>query len=262
MGTVDRADDTIAAFSSRGPSALDDAAKPDLVAPGVGIESLSDPDSAFYVSRSAYLLSGTVPTSYLPYLSLSGTSMSAPVVSGTVALMLQANPDLTPNEVKAILQYTAQQYAGYDRLTQGGGFLNAKGAVELARYLADPSGVAYPSTDGWSTQLIWGHRLVEGGQLSATANAWPANVVWGATNTPSGHRVTWGPGLTKTQNVVWGTQCGGSDCHYAWDLSVSGGAVSTDDGDTVVWGTDDGDTVVWGTSCIDPRCEPIVWNRP
>jgi serine protease AprX len=262
MGTVDRADDTIAAFSSRGPSALDDAAKPDLVAPGVGIESLSDPDSAFYVSRSPYLLSGTVPTSYLPYLSLSGTSMSAPVVSGTVALMLQANPDLTPNEVKAILQYTAQQYAGYDRLTQGGGFLNAKGAVELARYLADPSGVAYPSTDGWSTQLIWGHRLVEGGQLSATANAWPANVVWGATNTPSGHRVTWGPGLTKTQNVVWGTQCGGSDCHYAWDLSVSGGAVSTDDGDTVVWGTDDGDTVVWGTSCIDPRCEPIVWNRP
>jgi serine protease AprX len=262
MGTVDRADDTIAAFSSRGPSALDDAAKPDLVAPGVGIESLSDPDSAFYVSRSGDLLSGTVPTSYLPYLSLSGTSMSAPVVSGTVALMLQANPALTPNEVKAILQYTAQPYAGYDRLTQGGGFLNAKGAVELARFLADPSGVAYPSTDGWSMQIIWGQRLVEGGQLSDDATAWPTSVVWGASTTASGNHITWGPGFGKTQNVVWGTRCGGNDCHFTWNLLDSGGAVSADDGDTVVWGTSDGDTVVWGTSCTDPRCDPIVWNRP
>ena len=138
MGTVDRADDTMAAFSSRGPTAVDYAAKPDLVAPGVGIESLSDPDSAFYTTQSPYLLPGTVPTSYLPYLSLSGTSMAAPVVSGTVALMLQANPALTPNAVKAILQYTAQCPPGYDPLTQGAGFLNAKGAVELARFFAAP----------------------------------------------------------------------------------------------------------------------------
>ena len=43
MGTTDRSDDTIAGFSSRGPTAIDLVAKPDLVAPGVGIESLSDP---------------------------------------------------------------------------------------------------------------------------------------------------------------------------------------------------------------------------
>ena len=74
-----------------------------------------------------------------PYLSLSGTSMAAPVVSGTVAQMLQANPALTPNQVKAILQYTAEASLNYDPLTQGAGFLNAKGAVYLARYLASPS---------------------------------------------------------------------------------------------------------------------------
>src|SRR5207253_5464666 len=64
MGTADRDDDTMAAFSSRGPSAIDLNAKPDLVAPGVGIESLSDPDSAFYTTLSPYLLPGTVDRPY------------------------------------------------------------------------------------------------------------------------------------------------------------------------------------------------------
>ena len=63
MGTIDRSDDTMAAFSSRGPTAIDYAAKPDLVAPGVGIESLSDPGGLLYATRSAYLLGGTVPAS-------------------------------------------------------------------------------------------------------------------------------------------------------------------------------------------------------
>ena len=51
MGTIDRSDDTVALFSSRGPTAIDRAPKPDLVAPGVGTESLSAPDSYLYTSR-------------------------------------------------------------------------------------------------------------------------------------------------------------------------------------------------------------------
>src|SRR5205814_6241946 len=65
MGTIDRSDDTIAAFSSRGPTAIDHGAKPDLVAPGVGIESLSSPKSSMYNSMPAYLLSGTESTPQL-----------------------------------------------------------------------------------------------------------------------------------------------------------------------------------------------------
>ena len=172
MGTVDRGDDTIAAFSSRGPDAIDHTAKPDLVAPGVGIESLSNPASTMYSTMSPYLLPGTVATSCLPYLSLSGTSMATPVVAGTVALMLQANPALTPNAVKAILQFTSQRYGGYDALTQGAGFLNAKGAVNLAQYLTSPSTIAYPASTDWSARIIWGNHLFQGGRFTADANAW------------------------------------------------------------------------------------------
>ena len=88
--------------------------------------------------------------------------MAAPVVTGTVALMLQANPALTPNAVKAILQYTARVYAGYDPLTQGAGFLNAKGAVELARISAAPATPPYPDTVRVEPAVIWGNRAVQG----------------------------------------------------------------------------------------------------
>ena len=84
-------------------------AKPDLVAPGFGTIALADPLSTFYTTKSQFLLGGLLSPGYTPYLALSGTSMATPVVAGTVALMMQANPDLTPNLVKAILQFTAQE---------------------------------------------------------------------------------------------------------------------------------------------------------
>ncbi|HEU4937800.1 MAG TPA: S8 family peptidase [Vicinamibacterales bacterium] len=293
MGTVERNDDTIASFSSRGPSAIDNGAKPDLVAPGVGIESLSDFEGTLYSTYSKYLLPGTVATSYLPYLSLSGTSMAAPVVTATVALMLQANPSLTPNAVKAILQYTAERHGGYDPLTEGAGFLNALGAVQLAQYLASPSIGGYPDATSWSRTLIWGNQMVRGGRLTADANAWASGVTWGSSATPGGQSIEWGVvcgddacesnspwrlGDTVAVNVVWGPTCDGADCQMPWTGSVYG---TTDDGDTVVWGTTDDDTVVWGTTdddtvvwgtgdgedtvvwgtrCSDPDCEPVIWR--
>ena len=131
-GTLTRSDDVMAGYSSRGPSAIDYAAKPDIVATGTGIVSLSAPGSLMYTTtKNAFLLKGLLSGATRPYLSLSGTSMASPVVAGAVALMIKANPKLTPNLAKAILQYTAET-RGYDALTQGGGFLNIKGAVDLA----------------------------------------------------------------------------------------------------------------------------------
>src|SRR5690606_25687316 len=90
QGTRKRSDDIVGAFSSRGPTWIDFNVKPDLMAPGVGIESLAAPNSTLYHAYSDYLLAGTRRTPFKPYLSLSGTSMAAPVVAGTVALMLEA----------------------------------------------------------------------------------------------------------------------------------------------------------------------------
>ena len=64
-GTLPRSDDTLGRFSSRGPTWIDFAAKPDLVAPGVGTESLSDPNSTFYSTYADYLLDGTGSTPYM-----------------------------------------------------------------------------------------------------------------------------------------------------------------------------------------------------
>lgn len=135
-GTVNRADDTVAAFSSIGPTAIDGVAKPDLVAPGVGIESLADPDSTLFMSRPEARIWGTAQTLIEPYISLSGSSMAAPMVAGTAALILQANPALTPAAVKAILRSSAERHEDESELAQGAGFLNARAAVTLARTVA------------------------------------------------------------------------------------------------------------------------------
>ncbi len=251
-GTVSRWDDKMAGYSSRGPSAVDYEAKPDLVAPGTGMVSLSDPTSEFYQSKAAYLLYGTRLTAYKPYLSLSGTSMASPVVAGTVALMMQANPKLTPNLVKAILQYTAQRYS-YDALTQGAGFLNTHGAVTLARYFDRAiAGDRYPSSWQWSKQINWGSHRLRGGVIKPNGNAWDLDTVWGAAKTADAENIVWGTvcGL-DCENIVWGTI---DDVeNIVWGTFA--------DAENIVWGTIDAvENIVWGTTCGGGDCENIVWG--
>src|SRR5262252_798140 len=253
MGTLTRFDDTMAAFSSSGPSYIDFEAKPDLVAPGVGTVSLAVPGSTFYSLKSQYLLNGLRPLGSKPYLALSGTSMAAPVVSGSVVLMLQANPKLTPNLVKAILQYTAQQYPGYSPLRQGAGFLNTLGAVRLAQYYVNPRpGDRVPTQSVWSRQILWGSHRVIGGIMKPSGNAWSNTVVWGSAKTMAdvGDNIVWGSMALDGDNIVWGSADSGDN--IVWGTSSSG--------DTVVWGSDAGDNIVWGTDCGGADCDNTVWG--
>ena len=292
-GTTDRSDDAIAGFSSRGPTAIDFQAKPDIVAPGVGIESLAEPGSALFNTKPLMRLWGTVQTANEPYLSLSGTSMASPVVSGTIALMLQANPALTPNLVKAILQFTAESRDSYDPLTQGAGFLNTRGAVELARSLAAEGSLPAIATQSgrsssdqavWSGRVIWGNLRIRGGRLSAAANAWRRDVTWGSSQAPDGFPIVLGTAndgdgaaigwsaAGDSDNIVWGDECGGADCDPAAARATNRrawSAVRDGDGEPraalqsnrIAWGTDvleDSDLVVWGGSPTRARARMLM----
>jgi serine protease AprX len=260
-GTVSRYDDKMAPYSSRGPSAIDYVAKPDVVAPGTGVVSLSNPASEFYLTKAPYLLKGTRSLLARPYLSLSGTSMASPVVAGTVALMLQANPNLKPNLVKAILQYTAQT-RHYDALTQGAGFLNAEGAIQLSRYFKNArSGDRYPHSWLWSRQILWGNTRLKGGVLKPNGNAWTQNIVWGTVADDIGENIVWGTLCGgDCENIVWGTLDMGEN--IVWGTLVQGENIvwgTADLGENIVWGTAELENIVWGTAC-GGDCENIVWG--
>lgn len=126
----------ISAFSSKGPT-VDKRVKPDLVASGENVRSsisTQDPNqgSGYTIGVSEFEFNGRTYR-YFPY---SGTSMSGPMVAGTVALLLELNPNLSTEEIKYILQTSTKQdkfTTIYDRSepnnTWGSGKLDAKSAV-------------------------------------------------------------------------------------------------------------------------------------
>jgi len=124
MGTDTADDDTVTEFSNRG--SVERA--PDLVAPGRSVQSLRVPgsyiDEAYPTARVA-----TTDGSEPRYFRGSGTSQAAAFVSGAAALLLQQRPDLTPDEVKALLTSTADRIAGTDTLLQGAGVVDVDKAV-------------------------------------------------------------------------------------------------------------------------------------
>ena len=118
-------EDKLADFSSRGPVTTTWAIKPDLVAPGVAIDS-------------------TVPDGYL---SLHGTSMAAPHVAGASALIKQAHPNWTPEQIKASLMNTATTLLDEKGVKiapnqQGAGRINVKRAIE-AEVLIYPGSLTF-----------------------------------------------------------------------------------------------------------------------
>src|SRR5205085_8566646 len=76
---------------------------------------------------------GVSPVDGRKMMYMNGTSMATPVAAGAAALLLQANPNLTPNMIKMILMYTAQPLAGFNMFEQGAGEINIEGAIRLAK---------------------------------------------------------------------------------------------------------------------------------
>ena len=123
-GTQTVADDVLAPFSSYGVSETG-LAKPELVAPGTKIIGLLPENDKLTMSKNR-------PQNRVnsTYFRMSGTSVSAPIVSGAIALLLQDEPRLTPDQVKYRLMATANRtWPGYDRATCGSGYLDIYAAV-------------------------------------------------------------------------------------------------------------------------------------
>src|SRR5205823_14363790 len=116
--------------------------KPDLVAPGNKIISATGKDSAILAANPSLQVPGGSGDDAVRMMYLSGTSMATPIVSGTAALLLQANPKLTPNMIKMLLEYTAQPLQGFNVLEQGAGELNVEGAVRVAKQIRQDMGTS------------------------------------------------------------------------------------------------------------------------
>ena len=95
---------TLADFSSKGPI-IDGRHKPDVSAPGVGVTSSMN---SFTTESFTAIMTYSYANRPYRWAQLSGTSMSGPAVTGIVALMLEANPDLSPRQVREIITATAR----------------------------------------------------------------------------------------------------------------------------------------------------------
>lgn len=226
--TNTRVDDQIASYSSKGPTTIDHIVKPDLVAPGNRMVSLRAAGSTLDTLFPQYEVAPASGTS--KYYELSGTSMATPIVSGAVALMLQQNPTLTPDQVKARLMKTAWKGVGqftyshdwwgniynneYDIFTYGAGYLDIDAALSSTDLA---TGNALSPTVSFNSN---GNLVVSN---TADSNFSGSSVVWGATSVVWGNSVVWGSNAITSNSVVWGA------------TSVVWGATSMS-GYSVVWG--------------------------
>ena len=141
MGTRDTTDDVLASFSAFGTTD-DGFSKPDIVVPGRNIISpLASDDCNLIIDHPDHAVPGDDGTFYFR---MSGTSMASGVAAGAVALLLQDEPQLTPDQVKFRLMDTARPFSGG----------NAAGYMDLYQAVhADTTGSA--NTDLAASQLLW-----------------------------------------------------------------------------------------------------------
>ncbi|MDQ3131757.1 MAG: S8 family serine peptidase [Acidobacteriota bacterium] len=187
----------LAGFSSRGTFG-NGLQKTSLVAPGVNVVSLRSAASQTGVFGAAGSDSNRLTPGEIPfYTTASGTSFSAPQVAGAIALMLEANPNLRPAEIKDILQRSATPLPNYYNHEVGAGMLNTYAAVLEAAFPWRRTGLFRSVLDrnvvDFSTSVISSFSgTVNPNTISSTNVSIPANVVqtsvdisWGKLTSPN-----------------------------------------------------------------------------
>ena len=205
-------DDSVPAFSSAGPTTSDAWFKPDFIASGRSVVSLAAPGSTVYNQNPSALIG---KSNFIG----SGTSFSTAITSGAVALLLQADPGIAPNDVKARLSFGAQPAPVANPLVVGHGDLDVAAAAAMQDMTLSQNfaGVPTPSA-GQSIPLstIW-----------ALSSFNPANYT--------------GP---ATQSSAWDSSAWDSS---AWDSS----AWDSSAWDSSAWDSSAWDSSAWDSSAWD-----------
>lgn len=252
-GTSDRSDDTVAPYSSRGPTRFDFAVKPDVVAPGTRIVSLESANSYIAKSFPSWHVAGAGTNAYLR---LSGTSMATGVVSGGAALLLNAEPGLSPAQVKLLLQSGARFIPSAGLIGGGTGSIDLAQTLKLAdqgllsslltsvtNLLGLSSGASFFDR-GTLIDRVYDRTGVR--LLGLLDLGW---LLGGANDAETGVLSLLGQsnrlGYTPSNYLVWGSVAGWSSSYYL----VWGSTVQDPSGQYLVWGSmDSGDYLVWGSN--------------
>jgi serine protease AprX len=253
--TVDRSDDRVAAYSSKGPSRYDLAVKPDIVAPGTRLVSLEARGSYLAVTYPWWHIAGSGTNAYFR---LTGTSMATAVVSGGAALLLDANPYMTPSQVKIALQTGATFMPREGLVAAGAGSVSFPTSVKISNstlltslvntvtsVLGMSSGASFHDTGTLINRIYdrTGVRLLGLLDLSWLLSD-PNGGEWGVLNLVGSDNPI---GQVPANHVVWGDVAGWTDnYHVVW-----GDSIQSPSGQHVVWGDSEhveGDHVVWGDS--------------
>jgi serine protease AprX len=254
-GTVKRSDDVMTTYSSRGPTKFEQAVKPDVVAPGNKIVSLETTGSYLQRNYPQFHIAGKSGNAYMH---LSGTSMSAAVVTAGAALLMQAHPNISAAQLKIALQSGSTYMWDGGLMGGGAGSVNfwasrkaaASGLTSLVSTLV--GGVVTPA----SGAVFW-----DSGSLTKRLYAGPGLRVLSLLEAPvawlTGGYLRWGDlnviGLdnplaqTRPNEILWGdVSKWTSDEEILW-----GDTIYTPEGQEILWGdsrTTEGDEILWGDS--------------
>jgi serine protease AprX len=262
-GSTEQSAEVMTSYTSKGPTTYDHVVKPDIMAPGNNIVSLAAPGATLEALFPAQLVNGN--NGQPDYFTLSGTSMATPVVSGTVALLIEQNGNLTPDQIKArlmltsygnfptstvatvpVLNETFTEY--YDLFSVGSGLLNVQAAIYNNNLAPSNVGAALSpsvtfSPSNGTVTLVDGNSSVPAWQVVwGSSSVWAFSAIWGNVN---GDAVNWDIPLPWNDDaltafsLVWGssTGTGPQATSLVWgaaELLDESGAVTAEDGGPIL----------------------------
>jgi serine protease AprX len=215
------------------PTYLDHVVKPDLLAPGnrtISLRATGSTLDTLYpglrVKWGEYNSDPNKATLDSSYFHLSGTSMSAAIVSGLAALLIENEPTITPDTVKMRLMKSAEKRPDYDVFMQGAGFVDVLAAVRTGGYASGPA---------LSPYAVWtedGIRIEGTGVLVGDTAIWGGQILWTRSELET-YGAIWGGSNLWTNTAIWGVKS-------VWGNSLSSDdVIDTVEGDNTVWGDND-----------------------